>query len=245
MKILGVDFGGSGIKAAPINTKTGELLYERYRLETPQPSTPEAVTQVVHELVKHFQWTGPIGMGFPAVIQQGIARTAANIDKSWIGVNVNRRLSESLKLPLVAVNDADAAGMAEMKFGAGRGFKGTVLLLTVGTGIGTVLFSKGKLIPNTELGHIIYKGADAELYVSDTARKRDNLEWEAWADRFNGYLAYMESLFWPDVIIIGGGVSKKTDRFWSEIKSQVKIVPAQLQNDAGLVGAALYAKSMR
>lgn len=245
MKILGIDFGGSGIKAAPINTKTGELVKERYRIETPQPATPEAVAGVVKELVKHFDWKGAVGIGFPAVIQGGVARTAANIDKSWIGTDVNRLLSETIKLPVFAVNDADAAGMAEMKFGAGKGFKGTVLLLTIGTGIGSVLFSKGKLVPNTELGHIIMRGMDAELYASDSARKRDNLEWDEWGGRFNEYLQYMESLFWPDMIIVGGGVSKKTERFWDLIHVKSKVVPAQLLNDAGLIGAALYAKTVR
>ena len=236
--VLGVDIGGSGVKGAIVNTKKGEMLTDRFRIPTPEPANPEAISEVVSEISKHFNWSGPIGAGFPGVVQNGIIRTAANVDNSWINTDIDKLLSDVTGCPVNVVNDADAAGLAEMKFGAGIGNKGLVLLITVGTGLGTVLFAGGKLVPNLEMGHIILRGADAEKYASDAARQNDHLSWEKWAARFNEYLKCIEDLTWPDLIIIGGGVSKKNELFNGLIKARAKIVPAQLQNNAGIVGAA-------
>lgn len=240
--VLGIDIGGSGIKGAPINTKKGKILQERFRIETPETSSPKAVAVVVNKIIKHFKWKGSVGCGYPGVIQNGFARTAANVDKAWIDTNINKVLSNATGLPVYAINDADAAGLAEMKFGAGKDHKGVVLLLTIGTGIGTVLFSNGKLVPNLEMGHIELHGQDAEKYCSDAVRKNLNLSWEDWGKRFNEYLQVMEALLWPDLIILGGGASKKTDKFVEILKVRAKVVPAELLNEAGLIGAALAAK---
>jgi polyphosphate glucokinase len=241
-KILGIDIGGSGIKGAPVKIKDGAILEERHRIPTPEPSTPENVAEVINQIVKHFDWKKPIGCGFPAVIQQGVARTAANVDDSWIDADINKLFSKVTGLPVTVVNDADAAGLAEMKFGAGRNVKGTVLLCTIGTGIGTVMFSNGRLVPNLEMGHIELHGMDAEKYCSDAARKNEDLSWEEWAKRFDEYLHAMELLTWPDLIILGGGASKKGDKFLKYLTVKAKVVPAQLLNNAGLVGAALSAR---
>jgi len=241
-KILGIDIGGSGVKGAIVNTKKGRLITERYRIPTPQPATPEAVAAVIKKIAKHFKWDGPIGAGLPGVMQQGIARTAANVDKSWIDKDLNKLFSKVTGCKVHVVNDADAAGMAEAKFGAGKGEKGSIMLITVGTGLGTVIFTNGKLVPNLEFGHVILNGLDAETYASDAARKRDKLDWETWAGRFNEYLLYMEDLFWPDKIIIGGGASKKPQNFFPHLTVKAKVVPARLKNEAGIVGAALVSK---
>ena len=241
-KILGIDIGGSGVKGAIVDTKKGELITERYRIPTPQPATPEAVAEVLKKITKHFKWKGPIGAGYPGVIQQGIARTAANLDESWIDKDVNKLFSKVTGCKVHVVNDADAAGMAEVKFGAGKGQKGTLMLITVGTGLGTVVFTNGKLVPNLELGHILLHGADAELYATDAARKRDELDWENWAGRFNEYLLRIEELIWPDKIIIGGGASKKGEKFFPLLTTKAKVVPAKLMNEAGIVGAAMVSK---
>lgn len=241
--ILGIDIGGSGIKGAPVNIKNGRILKERFRLETPEPSSPKAIAEAVVQVVKHFKWKGPVGCGFPGVIQRGFVRTAANVDKSWIDTNINKLLSDATGLPVYAINDADAAGLAEMKFGSGKDKKGVVLLLTVGTGIGTVLFSNGKLVPNLEMGHIELHGMDAEKQCSDAVRKDLDLTWEEWAKKFNEYLLAIHALLWPDLIILGGGASKKTDKFLDLLKVKAKIVPAKLLNEAGLVGAAIAAKN--
>ena len=241
-KILGIDIGGSGIKSAPVNTKSGKLIKARYRIPTPIPVTPESVAVVIKHMVEHFNWDGPIGCGFPAVVQNGIVKTAANIDKSWIGVNVQELFTRTAGLPTLVINDADAAGMAEVKFGAGKKFKGTILLVTVGTGIGSVVFSQGKLWPNTEFGHIILNGQDAELYTSDAVRKSANLDWDVWAKRFNEYLLELERLLWPELIIIGGGISKKKNKFGDHLTVKARVVTAKLLNEAGLIGAALAAK---
>lgn len=242
-KILGIDIGGSGIKGTIVHTKKGKLLTERYRLPTPSPATPEAVAEVIRKIVLHFKWDGAIGAGFPGVVQNGIVRTAANVDKSWIDTNIDKLITSLTNCPAHVVNDADAAGMAEMEFGAGAGIKGVVMLITVGTGLGTVMFTGGKLIPNLELGHIILKGDDAEKYASDAARKNFKLSWEQWAGRFDEYLQRIEELVWPDVIILGGGASKKKDLFIDQLHTRAKIVPAQYENNAGIVGAALAAKA--
>jgi polyphosphate glucokinase len=241
-KILGIDIGGSGVKGAIVNTKKGEPTTDRYRIPTPQPATPEAVAKVITKITKHFNWTGPIGVGYPGVIQHGVARTAANLDDSWIDKNLNKLFSNATGCKVHVVNDADAAGMAEIKFGAGKGVKGTVILITVGTGLGTVIFTDGKLVPNLEFGHLTLHGADAELYASDAARSKNNLEWDIWAGRFNEYLLRIEELVWPDIIIIGGGASKKGDKFFPLLTTKAKVVPATLKNEAGIVGAAMVSK---
>lgn len=241
-KILGIDIGGSGVKGAIVDTKKGEMLTERHRIPTPVVANPESVSLVIKGIVDHFKWEGPIGVGFPGVVQNGIIRTAANVDKSWIDTNISGLLTSATGCPVDVVNDADAAGLAEMKFGAGKGNKGLVLLITVGTGLGTVLFSGGKLVPNLEMGHIILKGDDAEKYASDAARKNDELSWESWALRFNEYLKRLEDLTWPDLIIIGGGVSKREDLFRGLLKARARLIPAQFQNNAGIVGAAYYSR---
>lgn len=245
MQILGVDIGGSGIKGAIVDTLTGELISERHRIETPQPATPEAVAAVLAQLVAHFNWNGPIGCGFPAAIQHGIVRTASNIDQSFIGTDIDQLFSDTTTCPCFNLNDADAAGLAEMRFGEGGDQQtGVVLLVTIGTGLGTVLFTDGKLIPNTELGHIyLENGKEAERYASDGVRKAEDLGWKRWANRFNTYLKTMEMLFWPDLIILGGGASKKFDKFKDQLTVEAPVKPAAFLNQAGIVGAALYAKT--
>ncbi|PPD33274.1 MAG: polyphosphate glucokinase [Methylomonas sp.] len=244
MQILGVDIGGSGIKGAIVDTLTGKLISERHRIETPQPATPEAIAAVLAQLVLHFNWTGPIGCGFPAAIQHGIARTASNIAKTFIGTDIDALFSEATHCSCFNVNDADAAGMAEMHFGEGSEQSGVVLLVTIGTGLGTAIFTDGKLLPNTELGHIyLENGLIAERFASDATRKIEDLGWKAWASRFNQYLTTMESLFWPDLIILGGGASKKFDKFKHHLTIDAPVKPAAFLNQAGIVGAALFAKS--
>lgn len=244
MQILGVDIGGSGIKGAIVDTLTGELVTERHRIDTPQPATPEAIAAVLAQLVVHFNWKGLIGCGFPAAIQHGVARTAANISHAFIGVNIDKLFSEATNCPCYNVNDADAAGMAEMHFGEGAGQSGVVLLVTIGTGLGTALFTQGKLLPNTELGHLyLQNGIEAERYASDAARKVEDLGWKSWGNRFNTYLDMMEKLFWPDLIILGGGASKKFEKFKGQLTVETTVKPAAFLNQAGIVGAALYAQS--
>lgn len=244
MQILGVDIGGTGIKGAIVDTLTGELVTERHRIETPQPATPEAVAAVIAQLVAHFRWNGPVGCGFPAAIQHGVARTASNISKEFIGTHIDKLFSEVTRCPCYNVNDADAAGMAEMYFGEGAGQDGVVLLVTVGTGLGTALFTDRQLLPNTELGHLYLKnGLEAERYASDAVRKIEDLGWKAWGNRFNTYLTMMEQLFWPDLIILGGGASKKFDKFKAQLTLEASVKPAAFLNQAGIVGAAMYAQS--
>jgi polyphosphate glucokinase len=244
MEILGVDIGGSGIKGAIVNTVTGKLITDRHRIETPKPATPEAVAAVLAQLVIHFNWRGPVGCGFPAAIQHGIVRTAANISSSFIGTNIDKLFSKATKCSCYSLNDADAAGMAEMHYGEGIGQSGVVLLITIGTGLGTVFFTDGKLLPNTELGHLYLKsGKKAEHYASDAVRKTEDLGWKSWGKRFNTYLTLMEELFWPDLIILGGGASKNFDKFKEQITVVAPVKPAAFLNQAGIVGAALYAQS--
>ena len=244
MTILGIDIGGSGIKGAPVDVTTGELLAERFRIDTPQPSRPKAVAKVVKELVHHFDWQGPIGVTMPARVKHGVAMTAANIDKRWIGTNVEKLFAQTTGCPTLALNDADAAGVAELAFGAGRNSTGLILMLTFGTGIVSGLFVDGVLVPNTELGHVKLHGDKAEAYAADSARKRDHLSWEAWAHRVQEYLDHMEFLFAPDMIILGGGVSrpKRAKKFLHLLKTEAILVPAQLQNEAGIVGVASAAR---
>jgi polyphosphate glucokinase len=241
-KILGIDIGGSGVKGAIVDTTKGKLLTKRYRIPTPQPATPEAVAEVIKQITDHFEWKGPIGVGFPGVIQHGVARTAANVDKTWIDKNLNELFSKATGCVVHVVNDADAAGMAEVKFGVGMGKKGTLMLITVGTGLGTVIFTDGKLVPNLEFGHLLLHGADAELYASDAARSNNKLDWATWAGRFNEYLLRIEELVWPDLIIIGGGASKHEEKFFPHLTTKAKVVSAKLMNEAGIVGAAMVSK---
>jgi len=245
MGILGIDIGGSGIKGAVVDTDTGSFLADRHRIVTPEGAKPADVAKVVKKLVKHFSWKGPIGCCFPASIQHGVARTAANVDASWIGTNAERLFSEATGCPVRVLNDADAAGLAEMRFGAGKGVGGLVLIVTIGTGLGTALFTDGVLVPNTELGHIEMNGEDAELQAADSARKREDLSWKDWAKRFDQYLNTMRALLWPDLIILGGGTSKKLDKFSRYLTVDTPVVPAATLNDAGIIGAALAAESLK
>lgn len=242
MKVLGLDVGGSGIKGAPVDTETGELLAERVRIKTPQPSTPEAIVATCVKVAEESGWDGgPVGCGFPAVIKDGVVKTAANIDDAAIGFDLGGRLSQEMGCDVRVVNDADAAGMAEVRWGAGRGIDGVVLMLTLGTGIGTSLFVEGRLVPNTEFGHIEIGGHDAETQAADSARKRDELSWEQYATRLDEYVTTVENLLWPDLIVIGGGISKKSDKFLPHLTARTRVVPAQMLNEAGIAGAALSA----
>ncbi|MCK6601761.1 MAG: ROK family protein [Bacteroidetes bacterium] len=242
MTILGVDVGGSGIKGALVNTETGSLITDRHRIPTPDPSTPHAVADAIHQLAKSFDYKGPIGVGFPSVIHNGIAKTASNIHKSWISTNARELFSLTTGCEVTVLNDADAAGLAEMTFGTGKDHRGTVLLVTIGTGIGTVLFVNGTMVPNLEMGHIfLHNGYFGEKYASDAVRKAKDLSWSAWAKRMNVYLKTMEDLTWPDLIIIGGGVSKKQEKFFPQLKLRTPFVAAHFRNEAGIIGAALAA----
>ncbi len=241
MIVLGIDIGGSGIKGAPVNVETGEMLSERYRIPTPQPAEPGPMTDVVADIAKFFNWEGPIGCGFPAVVKSEVALTAANIDDSWIGVNIAELISQKTGCPVHVSNDVDAAGWAEIRFGAGRDQKGLVLILALGTGIGSSLFMDGYQIPNTEFGHIVMHGDIAEKYAANSIRKKEELSWEEWGSRLDEYLNYVVSLFHPDLIIIGGGVSKYYQEFFPYLDCSAKLVPAALRNEAGIVGAACSA----
>jgi polyphosphate glucokinase len=239
MKILGVDIGGSGIKGAPVDTRRGRLLAERRRIPTPRPATPAAVSSAVRELVRGFDWDGPVGCAVPAVVQRGYVRTAANISETWLGVHAPRLFRKAIGRAVTVVNDADAAGYAEMHFGAGRRREGLVIIVTLGTGIGTALFINGHLVPNTELGHIEIRGRDAETWAAASVREAKNLSWKKWSRRVDAYLAHMQRYFWPDLFIIGGGVSRKHRKFLPRLTVPVPVVPATLGNDAGIIGAAL------
>lgn len=241
MEMLGIDIGGTGIKGAPVDLATGALLAERFRLPTPSPATPQAVGAVVAEVARHFAWQGPIGCGFPAIIRQGKVCTAFHVDKSWLDCNAERVFHDATGCPVTVLNDADAAGLAEMRFGAGQGRRGVVLLLTLGTGIGSALFLNGQLVPNTELGHLEVRGKDAETRAAASVREAKKLSWKKWARRVDEYLQAVEKYMSPDVIILGGGISKKHDKFLPRLTVKTEVVPAQLLNEAGIVGAALAA----
>jgi polyphosphate glucokinase len=243
MQVLGIDVGGSGIKGAPVDTETGELLAERMRIKTPTKAEPQPIADVVKNIARAFQWNGPIGIGFPAPIKSGVAMMAANISPKWVGVNADDLFTKTTGCDCTMINDADAAGLAEMKFGAGRGQPGTVIMLTLGTGIGTAIFYRGNLLPNTEFGHLDMRGKDAEHRTSDAVRQRDALTWKKFAKRLTRYMKEMEKLFWPDLFIIGGGISKESDKYVPLLKIETPIVTAQLLNQAGIVGAALAART--
>jgi len=242
VQILGVDIGGTGIKAAPVDVTTGTLVAERVKLATPHPAEPGAVAAIVRDLVTGFGWKGPAGVTFPGVTTDGITRTAPNLDPAWIGMDARALLGKAVGLQVTMINDADAAGMAEMKFGAGAGRRGTVLMLTFGTGIGSALFIDGILVPNTEFGHIEIRGKDAERRASEHAKELHDLSWETWAGRVDEYLAHMEALLSPALIIVGGGISRKSDKFLPLLTGlTAPVVPAAMHNDAGIVGAAMAA----
>lgn len=243
MQILGIDVGGTGIKSAIVETSTGELVSERHRIDTPRPATPKAVGEALKEVLAHHRWKGPVGMGFPAAIQHGIARTASNIDKSFIGLPIAEYFTKQTGSTFYLANDADVAGMAEMRFGAGKDNDGVVLIITIGTGLGTALFSEGHLLPNTELGHVyLENGHEAERYASEAVRVTKDLKWKDWGERLNLYLTTMESLLWPDLIVLGGGVSEKLHKFSPMITTKAPVVAASFLNQAGIVGAALFAE---
>jgi polyphosphate glucokinase len=241
---FGIDIGGSGIKGGLVDLETGELDGERLRIVTPQPSTPDAVADVVAEIVEKFGWTGPVGVTLPCVVKRGVALTAANVDKGWVDTDAATLFAQRLGRDagsVVVLNDADAAGMAEVRYGAGRDQPGVVVLLTFGTGIGSAVFLDGKLVPNTEFGHLEVDGHDAEKRAAASVKEEKDLSWEEWTHRVTRYLRTLEDLIWPDLVIAGGGVSKKADKWLPLLKVRTKVVAATLKNDAGIVGAAAAA----
>jgi len=243
--ILGIDVGGTGIKGGIVDIEIGELTTERYKVGTIQPATPSSVGEQIKHIIDYFKWTGPVGVGFPAVVDNGMVYSAANIHKDWINTDIVSLLNTNPNQKIYVVNDADAAGLAEVKFGVAKGFKGKCLLLTIGTGIGSALFKDGELITNTEFGHLYLKGHKkiAEKYASNAAREREELKWKAWAARYNEYLNFVNSLCYPDLIILGGGISKHIHKYGDHFDLKKKVVPAELKNFAGIVGAALYAET--
>jgi len=244
---LGVDIGGSGIKAAPINVKTGEFTAERYRVLTPQPATPDSVGKAAAQVVAKFEPSKktPIGITFPGVIQHGVVRFAPNMDPSWVGVNIDNVMRDYIGREVHTINDADAAGFGEYLYGAAHGRDGVIFLATLGTGIGTALIVDGEVMPNTELGHLIVDGLDAEEYSAESARELHGLDWDQWAKHLQKYFSEIERLLWPDLIIVGGGVSKEHDKFLPKLTLRTPIVPAELLNGAGIVGAAAGAAHAR
>ncbi len=243
MTILGVDIGGTGIKGAPVNVETGELMAERFRIPTPNPALPNAVADVVDEIAKHFDYKGPAGITFPAIVKKGVIFSAANVDETWMGTDAGALFTNHLGGAVTVVNDADAAGIAEMEFGAGRGRKGVVILLTFGTGIGSAIFNDGRLLPNSEFGHLQIRGKDAEKRASAKTREEKDLAWPDWAERVSEFLDQLEKLFSPDLFIVGGGVSKKAEKFlpYLTAKTEVLVEAAQMRNEAGIIGAACLA----
>ncbi len=241
MEVLGIDVGGSGIKGAPVNIEKGALLAPRYRLQTPTPAKPLAVAETINKIRKHFNWNDTLGVGFPGVVRKGVTLTAANIHEDWVGLNAAKFIKKVTGCKTCIINDADAAGLAEIAFGAGKDRQGVVLLITIGTGLGTAIFSDGHLVPNSEFGHLEIDGVDAEWMASDGARKREKLSWKKWGYRFNHYLQTIEKLIWPDLIILGGGISKKHEQFMKYINVQAEVIPAQMLNEAGIIGAAIGA----
>jgi polyphosphate glucokinase len=243
MSILGIDVGGSAIKGAPVDIAAGRLVAERVKLATPQPATPAAVAAVVAAVAASFDTDGAVGVVVPAVVKHGVTRTAANIDPAWIGCDMGELLQDVIGRPVAVLNDADAAGIAEMRFGAGHDRRGTVVMLTLGTGIGSAVFIDGVLVPNTEFGHMIVDGEDAERRAAASVRKAEKLSWAKWAGRLSEVMIAIELLLWPDLFIIGGGVSRKHEKFVPLLQCRTPVVPAALGNDAGIVGAALVAGS--
>jgi polyphosphate glucokinase len=244
MDALGIDIGGSGIKAAPVDVTTGKLLADRQKIDTPRPALPDPVADVVKQLTTAFNWSGPVGITFPGVVIDGVTRTAANLDPAWCGLNTGDLFAKAIGNPVRVLNDADAAGIAEMTFGAGAGEQGTVLMLTFGTGIGSALFIKGILVPNTEFGHVEIRGRDAESRASEHAKNLHDLSWSKWAGHVGEYLQHIEALLSPDLMIVGGGVSRQSDKWVPRLTGiRARIVPAAMLNEAGIVGAAMATAS--
>ncbi|ALO14256.1 Polyphosphate glucokinase [Salinivirga cyanobacteriivorans] len=242
MEVLGIDIGGSGIKGTIVDTKTGEFLKERHRIPTPQPATIDDIAETVKAIVDHFKFEGPVGCGFPSVIQNGVVKTASNIHKSWINVNVDEVFGHITGLPVHVFNDADAAGAAELQFGCVKGYKGLAIFLTIGTGIGSAIINHGQLIPNSELGHVyLDNGMKVEHFASDAVRKKEDLNRKEWGERFNIVLKYFDKLFYPDLFVLGGGSSKKFHKYAETITVKTPVKPAELLNQAGIIGAALLA----
>lgn len=243
MKILGIDIGGSGIKGAIVNTKTGELLTERFRIATPKPATPEAVAKVVSEMVTHFNWKKAVGCSFPTTIVDGKCIHTGNLSEEWLNVKVDKLFKKTCKLPFYVSNDADLAGLAEVTLGAAKKEKGVVIVVTIGTGIGSGLFYNGKLVPNLEIGKMLHtNGEIIEFYTADSVRKKENLTLEEWALRFDSLLEYIKLVFTPSLIVLGGGISKKYDDFKRHLTTEVPIQVAAFKNNAGIIGAAMYAR---
>jgi polyphosphate glucokinase len=243
MEVLGIDVGGTGIKGAIVNVETGELISEKYRIPTPKGAKPQDIADEVAEITSHFNWKGKIGCGFPAIISHGVALSSGNIHKSWRGTNAEELFSQRTGLKFKVANDADVAGLAEMTFGVGKDRQGLVFMITIGTGIGSGAFYNGELLPNFELGTLPYKKyKHIEHYAADSARKRDNLSYEEWGMRFNKFLKIIELMFSPDLIILGGGASKKINKYRDQLTIKTRILPAKFENNAGIVGAALTAK---
>jgi polyphosphate glucokinase len=242
MEILGIDIGGSGVKGAPVEVQTGEFTRDRLKVATPVPAEPRAVAKAVAGIVGHFGWDGPVGVTFPGVVIDGVTHSAANLTDEWRGLQARDLFAEECGVPVTLLNDADAAGVAEMTHGAGRGRKDTVLLVTLGTGIGSALFTEGRLVPNTEFGHIEIRGKDAEERASAHAREVHEWSWQKWAEKLDEYLRRVEDLVWPSLIIVGGGVSRHSEHFLPHLKDvRATVVPAELHNAAGIVGAAMAA----
>jgi polyphosphate glucokinase len=244
MKVLGIDIGGSAIKGAPVDTATGRLLASRFKIETPLLLSPDEMADAAGMIAAHFRWKGPVGIGFPGVIHGSTILTSANLDKKFIGLDGISLFSKVIGIPVALTNDAAAAGLAEMKFGTGKDFDGKALMLTLGTGVGSVLFFRGSLYP-CELGHMQMDGRDAEKRVAASVRHRKGLSWKQWGTRLNRYIGMLEDILWPELIIIGGGVSAKHDKFFKYVKARARIVPAEFFNEAGIVGAALWAEQER
>jgi polyphosphate glucokinase len=244
MRVLGIDIGGSAIKGAPVDTATGKLLGARFKIETPVKLSPEEMADAAGMIAVHFKWRGPVGIGFPGVIHGGRILTSANLDKAFIDCDGRKLFSRVIGRPVALINDAAAAGLAEMKFGAGRNFGGKALMLTLGTGVGSVLFFRGALFP-CELGHLPMNGKDAEKRVAASAKRRKDLSWRQWGTRLGSYIKLLDRILWPELIIIGGGVSAKHAKFFKFVKTRVRMVPAEFFNEAGIVGAALWAERER
>ncbi|MFT5958564.1 MAG: polyphosphate glucokinase [Polaribacter sp.] len=246
MKILGIDIGGTGIKGAVVNTKTGELLTERFRIPTPKPATPEAVAKVVKEMIAHFEWTKAVGCSFPTTIVNGKCIHSGNLSGEWLNVKVDKLFKKVCKLPFFVSNDADLAGLAEVNLGAAKKEKGVVIVITIGTGIGSGLFFNGKLIPNLEIGKMLHtNGEIIELHTADSARKRENLKLQEWAKRFDALLAYIQLVYSPNLVVLGGGISKRYDGFKDHLMADVNVKVAEFKNNAGIIGAAIYASRKR
>ena len=239
MTLLGIDVGGSGIKGALVDAETGEMLTDRFRIPTPKPRTPEAMADVIAEIVKHFDYKGKVGCGFPTIIKKGVCKSPGNLDPSWLDVNVEELLEKKTGLDFTVINDADAAGYATMNYGVGKGKKGFVVMITIGTGLGSGAFLDGELIPNFELGQIPYKKyKKIELWAAGSAKDREELSYKKWGKRFNTFLEYVELIISPDLIILGGGASKDFDEFKKKITIETPVIPAELRNQAGIIGAA-------